>query len=175
MAAFSVPYQQQTYWCWSALTVGVNAFLGPQPAAGPWSQCSLATQVLLNENAIQPGVNCCQNGACNQDALLNDALTVSGNLAAGGFLQNEYLLFNHLEQQLGLDLPVCARVLWFAGGAHFIALGACGTSDDGTQLVYVQDPLYGPSIQTYDDLVNDYQPPGGTSGAIWNDTYLLQV
>jgi hypothetical protein len=108
-------------------------------------------------------------GLCNLTAGLDDALRINGNLRAGGFLLNSHLFFDTLKRWVDANLPVGARIVWWGGGAHFIVLDGYREFQSGERLVHVQDPLYGPSFQTYDDLRMDY-PPGGD----WQDTYLVK-
>ena len=170
MAQFTMQAQQETEWCWAAVAVSVHQFLDAA-AAGAWTQATLATPVLNLEHAIPPGTVCSRNpDRCNLPARLDDALSVIGNLGPSGFLQDEHLTFESLQDWIDHQLPVCARIVWFQGGAHFIALDGYRILSSGAQQVHVQDPLYGPSLQLYNDLVSDY-PPGGS----WNDTYLLKA
>jgi Papain-like cysteine protease AvrRpt2 len=159
--------QQEANWCWAAVAVSVHNFLN---SSAPMAQGGLATQVLLGEAQIPAGVDCSTNpDLCNYTAALNDALTLSGNLKAGGYLQVQHLSFNSLKNWVNAHLPIGARMVWFGGGAHFLAVDGFREFVSGVQQVHVQDPLYGPSLQNYDDFVADY-PPGGS----WRDTYLLK-
>ncbi len=170
MAEFTMQAQQENEWCWAAVAVSLHEFLNPASAA-TWSQATLATPVLTLERAIASGVNCAETpDVCNLPARLDDALSILGNLGAAGFLQGEHLTFESLQEWIDDQLPVCARIVWFSGGAHFIALDGYRVLSSGQQQVHVEDPLYGPSLQNYDDLVSDY-PPGGS----WQDTYLVQT
>jgi hypothetical protein len=156
--------QQAPDWCWAAVAVSVHKFLDPAKA-NVWSQGTLA-------NALLNRVDCTQSptpDACDVPADLDAALSIVGNLGTPGFLQGQHLTFNSLENWINQQLPVCARIVWFAGGAHFIALDGYVVLTSGEQLVHVQDPWQGPSFQIYDTLVSDY-PPGGA----WTDTYTVQ-
>jgi hypothetical protein len=158
--------QQESNWCWAAVAVSVHNFLNANSGI---TQGELATKVLDMEKQIPSGVDCSKTpGLCNCSAGLDDALTEAGNLKLRGFLQNQFLLFDSIKRWVNADLPVGARIVWFGDGAHFIVLDGYREFNSGEQLVHVQDPLYGPSYQDYQDLVNDY-PPGGN----WQDTYLV--
>jgi hypothetical protein len=115
-------------------------------------------------------VDCSQTpGLCNHRAALDDALRVTGNLGAGGFRKREHLVFDSVKNWINAGLPVGARVVWANGGAHFVVLDGYREFRSGARQVHVEDPLYGPSFQFYEDFVSDY-PPGGN----WQDTYLVQ-
>jgi len=163
--------QQQSDWCWDAVAVSINAFLDPQQPP-TWTQDTLATQLLSSPlaagpNCTDPNLACT---VCNQPERLDTAMTITKNLAPNGYLQSCYLLYANLQNWINAHLPVCARIVWSSGGAHFIALDGYATSGSGQPLVHVQDPLPGvaPSYWDYDTLVNDYDGIGN-----WQDSYLV--
>lgn len=161
--------QKEHFWCWAAVAVSVHNFLNPKQA--PLTQGQIATSVLDLENQIPPGVDCSKTpDLCNFTALLEDALTISGNLKPEGVRQNEHLVVDSVKHWVDAGLPLCARIVWHRGGAHFIALDGYRELPSGVQQIHVQDPNFGPSFQNYEDLVSDY-PPGGN----WQDTYLTKV
>lgn len=167
--------QLETEWCWAAVAVSVHQFLDPaSPIA--WTQAALATKVVTLENPLMAGIDCSQTpDACNLPAKLDDALRIIGNLAAQGVLENEFLTFDNLTQFIDQapPLPVCARIVWNSGGAHFIALDGYRVFSSGVQQVHVQDPLYGPSYQFFNANVGmDYSTSAGMG--IWQDTYLVK-
>ena len=168
MPDFVMQQQREDQWCWAAVAVSVHQYLDPL-AASAWTQESLATKVLTKTSMISAAIDCSKTpGQCNLPARLEDALTAVGNLSATGAVAG-ILSFENLTQWIDKQLPVCARIVWFTGAGHFVALTGYRTFSSGAQQVYVQDPFYGPSYQLYEDFVNDY-PPGGS----WQDTYLVQ-
>jgi hypothetical protein len=170
---FVMQEQEQTDWCWDAVTVSVHEFLDPPIAflaPQQWTQGSLATNLLSAQypgQQIDCGIPPQNVGLCNQAERLDTALTITNNLRTNGYLQNP-LTFSSLQGWLNMNFPVCARIAWAGGGAHFIAFDACWVSATGEQKVSVQDPLYGPNVQTYQDLIGNYHNLGGT----WQQTYL---
>jgi hypothetical protein len=167
MADFAMQVQQETEWCWAAVAVSISCYLDPssQPA---WTQATLATKVLQQEGKISAAVNCSENAdPCNCPASLTDALTTTGNFSETIAAP---LSFANLKQQLDNGMPVCAQIDWFDGGAHAIALDGYQIFASGAQTVVVQDPLNGPSIQFYDDLVDDYLADG-----TWSNTSLVKA
>jgi len=172
-SAFIMQCQQESEWCWAAVAVSINAYLDPpaETEGGPvWTQPRLATQVLAQELQWNPAVDCSAdpNLACDQPGGLDDALTITKNLMQGGFRSNSFLDFASLQSWMDQQLPVGARILWPAGGAHFIALSGYQVFATGEQKVVVEDPLYGPSLQDYSSLRGQYLYQG-----IWNDSYLV--
>jgi len=168
MSDFEMQEQQEHLWCWAAVAVSIHQFLDPAQA-NLWTQETLATKVLEHEGQITSKIDCSQTpDKCNFAARLDDALSITGNLAPQGGV-NGILSFENLTQWIDQHLPVCARIVWFGGNAHFIALDAYEVFSSGAQLVHVQDPAEGPSYQLYEDLVEDY-PPGGS----WQNTILVK-
>ena len=172
--SFVMQQQQQTNWCWAATAISVHAFLDPLPGtlANVLAQPTLATELLHKQNpAASPNCGIAKDAKstklCNQAERLDTALTITGNLRAAGFLKNCCLSFACLQGWLSMKFPVCARIVWRGGGAHFIALDACWVSPTGAQKVHVQDPNGAPSVQDYQTLVDDLYGSG-----YWHDTYL---
>src|SRR5204863_1759343 len=70
---FSMQHQQQTNWCWAAVSTSVALFFNPSSG---WTQCAVANGE-LNRN------DCCGAGAsgpCNVYGYLDTALTRVGHL-----------------------------------------------------------------------------------------------
>jgi hypothetical protein len=157
--------QQEENWCWAAVGVAINNFLDPGSVPA-LTQATLANKVL----AI-PGVDCTMTpDQCNFTAALDDVLKATANLRDD--LGTRVLDFPSLKAQIDGGFPVCAQINWFEGGAHAIALDGYVEQNLGEQVVEVvsvQDPLYGPSFQFYDDLVNRYLGLG-----VWADTFTVQ-
>jgi hypothetical protein len=168
MPDFEMQKQNEHLWCWAAVAVSIHQFLDPASSI-VWTQENLATQVLRNEGQISGAIDCSLNpDLCNFPARLDDALSVVGNLAPP--VEVGILSFTQLTQWIDRQLPVCARIVWYTGNAHFIALDGYRVFSSGAQQIHVQDPIYGPSYQFYEDLCQDY-PPGGS----WQDTYTVKA
>ncbi len=171
--SFDMQPQIEGEWCWAAVAVSMFNYLNPNPGTvgDKWDQSSLATAVLAKEMQWNPPVNCSKDPTrmCDVPARLDTALSVTKNLAPDGARVNCYLDFASIRNWLNQLLPVGARMLWPSGGAHFIVLSGYQEFDDGSQLVLVQDPLYGPSFQDFDALQGHY-----LYGGRWQDTYLVQ-
>jgi hypothetical protein len=83
----SVTPQQQTNWCWAAVSTSVSHFYS---SASGWSQCTVA-------NAALPRTDCCGVGApdplrCNRPWYLDKALHVTGNLDRVGPKSRHWVL-----------------------------------------------------------------------------------
>jgi len=158
--------QRLTDWCWDAVAVWAHNLLNPE---SPWTPDELATRVLQDEGQIGESDDCSKMlNRCNVPEALDVALKATGNLDQT--LPGQYLTFSSIVAQIKAGYPVGARIAWFGGGAHFVAVD--GYRDFGAlgQQVHVQDPLRGPGLLDYNVFVSNY-PPGGS----WNDTYLMKV
>jgi hypothetical protein len=159
--AFAMQQQQQTEWCWAAVSASVSRFFGAPagPSGGPWQQC----QVVNNE---QNQTTCCQDGstaACNVPWYLEKGLSCVGHLASPP--TSGSASFAYVQGEVNGGRPVGVRIGWFGGGGHFVVLK--GYDDSGTnQLVDVEDPWYGPSLVDYTAFATSYQGAGS-----WTDTY----
>lgn len=161
MPEFEMQPQQQDNWCWAAVAVSIRNYL--DPASEPMTQGALANQVLAP--SIPPGVDCSKTPEkCDLPASLKDVFTKTGNLQ--DYHENAVPDFASLKKWLDLNLPVCAQIGWFEGGAHAIALDGYIEFTSELQIVSVQDPLYGPSFHFYDNLWTNYLAQG-----CWTDTF----
>ena len=153
--AFKMEPQERTLWCWAAVAAAVHNFLDPEDQL---TQEGVAERVL--------GVDCTGQGTCDTGEDLGLVLRVVGNLKGNPW--DAPLTFDSIKDWIDHNLPICVRIVWYDNGGHCVVID--GYRELGqTQLVHVQDPLYGPSWQWYDALVEDYAPGGS-----WQTTYLLR-
>jgi hypothetical protein len=152
---FSMQPQQESNWCWAAVSASVALFYEP---ASTWTQCLVAN----NQTGRS---DCCGSGAsgpCNVDGFLDKALTAVGRLnqVVGGVATT-----GQIEGEVTYARPLGIRVAWSGGGAHFLCI--MGQYSDGvTDYVTVDDPIYGRSNVTYAALQTAYQGVG-----TWTHTY----
>ncbi|MDX1996772.1 MAG: papain-like cysteine protease family protein [Thermoanaerobaculia bacterium] len=153
--------QQQANWCWSAAGTSVGIFF----QTGSWTQCDTATGCL---NQLNPGktYNCCSNAKpCNVYGYLDVSLTyclsyasmVSGTVSA-----------TTVEGQINMGRPVCVRVAWTGGGAHFLAMSGYSypEADPSAVTIYLQDSIYGSSSMKFTNFPSKYH-----GGGTWTHTY----
>lgn len=155
---FQIQTQEQSRWCWAAVTVSVELYFSPNSA---WTQCNLASAVLPNNP------NCCaQPAVCNRAWYLERALSAVGKLR---YALLDVLTIDQVRTELRANLPVCVRIGWDNGGGHFVIICGLRRSSSGKMLVDVADPWYLDSTLTYEDFRDRYQHRGE-----WMDTYLVQ-
>jgi hypothetical protein len=158
---FSMQAQQQTNWCWAAVSASVASYFNtPGPSGTPWQQCEIAS-------AEFAPVSCCPNGsapACNRDWYLDKALTRVNHLASPA--TSGAASFPYIQQQINSNCPVGVRIGWIGDGGHFVVVSGYDDTN-GNQMVDVEDPIYGPSVYDYNAFCTGYQSGAGT----WTDTY----
>ena len=159
---FTMQPQAQTNWCWAAVAVSVAAFFD---AATRATQCSLANGELRRQD-------CCGKGggrSCNLYGYLASALNRVGRLRV--WRPSRAATPNEMQAEVDGSRPLCLRIAWASGGAHFLAL--IGYLPDGVapirNLVMVADPRWGVSVLPYDVLRKAYRQEGR-----WTDTYFTR-
>jgi hypothetical protein len=156
--SFQMQPQQQTNWCWAAVSTSVSLFYDP---ASTWTQCSVANGELGRSD-------CCGSGAataCNVYGYLASALQRVGHL---DHWDGNVASFQAVDDEVDAGRPIGIRVAWSGGGAHFLAV--IGYLEDTQNYVAVDDPIYGKSDVTYDALKTSYQGSG-----TWTHSYYTKA
>ncbi len=152
---FSMQQQDQTNWCWAAVAASVVRYYH---ADTQWTQCRIA------EGELQRA-DCCDGedgGLCNVYGFLPSALYRVGCLKVWDI--GKRALLEQLCAEIDEQRPLCARVQWQGGGAHFVAI--VGYLEDG-DLIAVEDPFWGPSDIAYNTFCTHYTTQQGS----WTDAY----
>jgi hypothetical protein len=152
---FTMQPQQQTQWCWAAVSVSVNLFY--HPASGQ-TQCAVA-------NVAMGQTTCCQNGStaqCNQPWFLDQALQIVGNLNAWSAGKGAWRQVKNRDQQLP---AVCLRIGVERRRRPFRTVyGYWRTA------ISIADPWYGNSVVPYAPFPSGYQ-----GGGSWTDSYTTRA
>lgn len=153
--------QQQSRWCWSAVATSVGLLF----QTGSWTQCATVNGCLKRSD-------CCNSPTpdpCNVYGYLDQSLTYTKSY--NGPLIYGTITVDKLEAQIDAGNPVCARVQWNGGGAHFLSIaGYSYPADDPSSVtIHLQDSLYGPTSMAYDDFATYYH-----CGGEWTHTYLTK-
>src|SRR5579872_4679152 len=141
--SFEMQHQQQTEWCWAAVSTSVSRFYD---TASGWTQCTVA-------NAEFSETSCCTDGTseqCNQPWFLDKALQRVGRL---NVKSQGSIAFAAICGEINAGRPIGIRIGWEGDGGHFITI--YGYQDDN--MVLVADPLFGDSTLPHDELVNKYE------------------
>jgi hypothetical protein len=160
--AYLLVKQFKDKWCWSAVSVSVDHYFSPE---SEWTQCKVA-------KAVQHNSDCCSEpNDCNEGAALSTALHTVKRFKK---LQNGPLEFEQIKDEIDGGHPVCCRIAWRAGGAHFVILWGYRELNSGVQQVEVADPFFADSIVSYDQFVTAYGSIDQPGGGEWTHTYLTQ-
>ena len=153
--AFTMQTQQQSQWCWAAVSVSVNLYY--HPASGQ-TQCAVANTALGQ-------TTCCADGStaqCNQPWFLDQALQIVANLNA---LTSGKIALTSIKAEINQCRPFCLRIAWNGGGGHFVTVYGYSR-----KLIDIGDPWYGNSIVSYDSFPSTYQ-----GGGAWTDSYTTKA
>jgi len=166
-SGLAVEHQQQTNWCWAAVSNSVSHFYD---AASTWTECSIVDAELGQST-------CCTNGssaACNQSWYLDKALTRVGRLQSWA---SGTLTFASVQSLINNGRPPCARQGWSGGGGHFMGitcyfeglLGKWSGAGSTAKRLRITAPWYGDSVVDYTVFVSGYQGTGS-----WTHSYHTQ-
>jgi hypothetical protein len=150
--------QLQSQWCWAAHSVSVSHHFD---SASTWTQCAMA-------NAELAQTTCCVDGstaACNTPWYLDRALARTGNLASWSA---GTATVKQVQLQILDGRPVGARIGWFAGGGHFVAI--VGYRCDTVGYFDIRDPIYGSSDVPVATFMSVYRGVGS-----WTHTYYTEA
>ena len=156
---FPMEQQQQTEWCWDAVTVSVERYFKP---GSKLTQKNFAKKIFG-----QP---------LNQGWYLDKALEAIQKLDR---VIGQPLTFQEVRAQLDQNLPVCVRIAWDTGGFHCVVISGYDTSG-GIPRVHVSDPKVQDSnveIWDYESFLSTYDPRYAQIEAaegVWDETYVVK-
>ncbi|WP_428659162.1 C39 family peptidase [Reyranella sp.] len=158
---FIMQHEEQYNWCWAAVAASVGDYF---TQAGTWKQCAVANLELRRNDCCAAG----GDGPCNIYGYLASALNrvhCLQNWAIG-----QRVAFDVVVGEIDGGRPVCVRVAWRGGGAHFVAITGYSDPDPTIAHVLVQDPLFQYHDIAWSDFLDYYKPTGLHQG-YWTDTY----
>lgn len=154
---FNMEAQLKTNWCWAATAKSVSRFYS---RLTPWTQCKIASQELDK--------SCCDTPTpsdCNVPWYLDKALSRTQNFVS---YKSGTATFNEIKEQLNQGLVIGTRIGWNGGGGHFMVIYGVSKILTNTYL-YIDDPIYGKSVLTYNQFATNYQGAG-----TWTHTYFTK-
>ncbi len=167
---FDLQMQEQTNWCWAAVTTSLLTFFHPDE---PRTQCEIVRET-LRDTEHDPEEDCCGTGKrdlCNRVCKLPDALDSMGLLS---IRCNYPLELHEIRQQIDLGLPLAIRIEWKKGGGHFVMITGVLPQDprgDGHTWIRIADPLRESAVYiTYNALKKRYRGDGE-----WTHTYMFEA
>ena len=147
--------QEQSNWCWSAVTQTIKQWAGTSASQtdvatthvtynGRTQTCATPNETTTTGNDCAAGASCA--AGCNDPHILVVVLKENKHFASY-ITQGSAPSFNDLVSRLNADKPVPCRVQWSTGGGHFIVVVGWTIDDTGAQLVHVLDPASVPAGQ----------------------------
>lgn len=131
--------QQQTNWCWAAVTAAIDHFMDP---ASTLKQCEIANfavnDVRTRRRQAPVSGNCCEKVTAdyNQQLSLHPPLIGIGRAgpAAPGILS-----FDQVREQIDKGVPIGVRIEWKDGTGHFVVISGYSIGP-GLRTLMIQDP-----------------------------------
>ncbi|QIO98822.1 papain-like cysteine protease family protein [Bradyrhizobium symbiodeficiens] len=165
---FNLQYQEKTNWCWAALAVSVAK---SYDASAKYTQCEVANGELNRTDCCED----CQGDPCNVFGYLMSSLyrvqhfevwhvrrpRKSRRLAS----QVRHKIEAEIITEINRGRPLCARIAWVGGGAHFVAIYGYAAEAE-LDAVAVADPWWGLSDMDWIDFPVRYR-----MGASYTDSY----
>lgn len=153
---FPIQTQIEAEWCWAAVAASVDSYFNPTSGV---PQCGIAGDVLKKDACGNPE-------ASDLPATLQDALKVVDRLYG---IRIGALTFDQVRQQIDAGCPVCVRIAWSGGGAHFVVISGYHLSPAGVRTVDISDPWYPNSVRDFDQF-----PQGYHGGGTWTATFFVK-
>jgi papain like cysteine protease AvrRpt2 len=155
--AFRVDTQEETNWCWAAVTSAVDRY---------YHRDSFLTQCEVVARTANGADACLDPDEHNTAGILDQALKTIG---VEHFV-DQSVPFHTLQTEIDAGRPVCVAIDWVGGGSHFVVLCGYQLWTDGTNVIEtvdVADPFYADSTCIFSSLTQAYQGLGK-----WAQTYL---
>lgn len=130
--------QRSSHWCWAAIGVALAAYYHDRR---------------LDQESVA--------GASNVDRPLDKVLEEHGCF---GHWSMGKPSFERIRFEIDAGRPVCIRIQWYAGGAHYVVIRGC---DSTLRTLLIEDSLSGPSEHVYSRFPDDYAKRGG----VWTETF----
>lgn len=140
--------QEETNWCWSAVTQAVLGFLrGAAPSqeavASDHARHSGKLYTCAPPERKKTAGRACADVACQ--ASCNDAHILRVVLNEQGCFDsvisaNSPPTFQQIQTEIDAGRPVPCRIQWNVGGGHFIIVSGWTVGADGIERVHVLDP-----------------------------------
>ncbi len=168
IARFVMQKQEQTQWCWAAVSVSHALFYDP---GAIWTQCAVA--------CAEKGGPCCdaqpaQIKPCNHWHYLESALARVGIHRD----LDDPVPFATVRSEIDGEHPLPCRVGWWGddgaldGSGHFVTLSGWALTSTGAEYVDVEDPWYQtepgkPAHIEFAEFESDYRNQGE-----WTHSYV---
>lgn len=178
--------QEQSNWCWSAVTQAVKHWAGK-----PRSQTDIATAHIsyngrahscaspraaeFNGRDCGLGSDC--SAVCNDPHILSVVLKENEHFSRY-LAQDDAPSFDDIVNSVNAGKPVPCRVQWSTDGGHFILVIGWTVDNNGSQLVHVLDPASAPANEPVPERILGFSQFVGAysvSGVVGVINYAYEV
>jgi len=162
--------QQQTFWCWAAVTAAVDDFMNPGPSL---KQCEIAN-FAVNTARKAGGLPPLPGDACQMLPGYNTSLSLHPPLVSIGRAGNAggvVLTFEQIQHEIDQGLPIGVRIEWEDGTGHFVTISGYSMGPDNTPMLMIQDP--DPKSKTHEVPYNVFLKKYRLKGK-WTETHLVE-
>ena len=143
-------------WCWAAIAADLANFYHKRLI----SQTEVASMVLgFDCNGFNHDTDLTER--CNVNYKLDEALSA---VQCYSHWSPGKPSFERLQFELSLGQPVCCRINWFKGDAHYVVIYGYNNQ---TRELYIADPLHNTCQIAYAAFPKKYNETGG----VWTETY----
>ncbi len=164
---FGVQRQQQTQWCWAAVTSSLMQFMVPERTA---SQREVVTHTIK-----KAPVHSLED--LNKPWDITDAARTMG-LEDGTRYGN--VSRDTMRGMVNEGMPIPIQINWrnnarkngSLGDGHYVVVDSIGEEAKGQTLIQIEDPLVGKLSLTWDELKNDY--PGKANQHLYKHKHSQQ-
>jgi len=156
--SFHMERQKQSNWCWAAVSMSVSRLFDQKSV---WQQCSVADRALSRSDCCDAAAN----DPCNIPWHLDRALNVTGNFVR---MTDNSETFQTASGEIDNGRPLCCRIGWRLGSAHFVAIYGWLLGTSGTEYFFVSDPIYGLTRIVRSSFASKYQ-----GGGTWTHSYFV--
>lgn len=153
---FTLELQQQNNWCWAAIATSIGNFYDNSSL----SQKEIVSRLLNIDISLLPDQTDDKH-ISNQQRTLDESLTLVNSFSHWSLGRPS---FERLLLEISAGRPVCVRIEWLEGGAHYLVIKGI---NPGEQLLHIEDSLHGPSVVAYNSFPKLYLG----MGAIWTETF----
>ena len=164
---FRVQRQEQTQWCWAAVTASLMSLLDPNNQ----TQSSVVHESLTSDDLNRP----------------QDLTEIARKLGLAVKYTSRQLALYELRDGINQGLPIPLQINWRKadgelGAGHYVVLTGIGpdVSDEGQTLIKIEDPSKGELQMTFAELKDDY--PGAANkhlyaqahSGVWTYTHRIE-
>lgn len=189
LATYGMTCQEQSNWCWAAVTQAVLAArsvsetqeavaTGHIQASGRPQGCAPPNDGVVGAGACGMGVTCTTpcNGPHSLGAVLGERQLLQGYLSQGAAVSFAQVVSEISQRRK----PVPCRIDWNGAGGHFVTIIAWRETANGQRFVTVLDPLV-PGLRAgaasrreiaFGDFIARYQ---SGSGGVGTNNYAYAV